>query len=536
MNRPVSSLLALSLLFGFGCSGGGGSATGPDTTVASGKTAADPTTTAGGAAAPLATKDPAVPAVPSVAVEPPASTTAAPPAPTVAPPVTADPATAGTVTATGVASAGSLVAGTPPVAVDPAAPSAPMGPSSSSPGISAGATVDVGGLSVNAGVTISGGGGGWTGAGTPPPWNPTPGLCAPANTFSYALCTCDSLTQVGGLEVDSGPSGTGSVGVNGFSSIADISRVSGSWVSWQQWTAGTAAHIGGSLRSGTNAVMAGAVSVGKDLWVRQNLLGVGLLSVGGGMSVGGDDLFVGLRSIAGGRTAPTGRMQPPCGCDAGSRFDVVGAVEQARTMNDNAARGIPSGARLDIGFEHASLDTGRYYFRGVHDIGIGVLRIRGNVSIYIDGSLDEIGAEAIRMDPGATLDLYVSGAVRLLGFTPLGDRHSPSSFRLFVGGEDRLSISAGLQELYGSIYAPAANIVMAGVTVVWGSLFAREVISGGILAINHAGAAPTCTPPVTPPPPIPPPTSGGDCGCSLADVQTPASTPVAPTPAPEIVE
>ena len=33
----------------------------------------------------------------------------------------------------------------------------------------------------------------------------------------------------------------------------------------QQWTAGTAAHIGGSLRSGTNAVMAGAVSVGKDL-------------------------------------------------------------------------------------------------------------------------------------------------------------------------------------------------------------------------------------------------------------------------------
>jgi hypothetical protein len=399
-----------------------------------------------------------------------------------------------------------------------------------------GATVDVGGLPVNAGVTISGGGGGWTGAGTPPPWNPTPGLCAPANTFSYALCTCGSLTQVGGLEVDSGPSGTGSVGVNGFSSVADISRVSGSWVSWQQWTAGTAAHIGGSLRSGTNAVMAGAVSVGKDLWVRQNLLGVGLLSVGGGMSVGGDDLFVGLRSIAGGRTAPTGRTQPPCGCDAGSRFDVVGAVEQARTMNDNAARGIPSGARLDIGFEHSSLDTGRYYFRGVHNIGIGVLRIRGNVSIYIDGSLDEIGAEAIRMDPGATLDLYVSGAVRLMGFTPLGDRHSPSSFRLFVGGEDRLSISAGLQEFYGSIYAPAANIVMAGVTVVWGSLFAREVVSGGILAINHAGAAPTCTPPVTPPPPSPPPSSGGDCGCSLPDVQSPASTPVAPSPAPEIVE
>jgi hypothetical protein len=51
-------------------------------------------------------------------------------------------------------------------------------------------------------------------------------------------------------------------------------------------------------------------------------------------------------------------------------------------------------------------------------------------------------------------------------------------------------------------YAPTANIVVAGVTVVWGSLFAREVIAGGILALKHAGAAPTCTPPVTAPPTI----------------------------------
>jgi len=41
-------------------------------------------------------------------------------------------------------------------------------------------------------------------------------------------------------------------------------------------------------------------------------------------------------------------------------------VAQARTMNDNSARGIPAGAQLDIGFQRMSLDTGRYYFRGVH--------------------------------------------------------------------------------------------------------------------------------------------------------------------------
>ena len=337
-----------------------------------------------------------------------------------------------------------------------------------------------------------------------------PGLCAPPTAFSYALCTCENLTQVGFLKVGTGASGDGSVGVNGLSSVANDSQVSGSWVSWRQWTAGTAAHIGGSLRSGADLVVAGAVWVGKDLAVKQNLTGAGFLNVGGALRVGGNDVFLGFAQVAGGRAAFDAPTQPPCGCDGPSLFDVAGAVAQARTMNDNATRGIPAGAQLDIGVQRLTLDTGRYYFQGVHNIGAGVLDIRGNVSIYIDGSLDEIGAEAIKLETGATLDLYVSGAVRLVGFTPVGNRQSPSSFRLFVGGSDRLSIGVGLQEFFGSIYAPTAEIALAGVTVIWGSLFAKEVIDLGVLAINHGGAVPTCTPPVvvtdggTPPPPVVP--------------------------------
>src|SRR5262249_37114741 len=108
-----------------------------------------------------------------------------------------------------------------------------------------------------------------------------PGLCAPPTAFSYALCTCEDLTQVGFLKVGSGPAGGGPVGVNGLSSVANDSQVAGSWVSWKQWTAGTGAHIGGSLRSGADLVVAGAVWVGKDLAVKQNLTGAGFLTVGG---------------------------------------------------------------------------------------------------------------------------------------------------------------------------------------------------------------------------------------------------------------
>jgi hypothetical protein len=353
-----------------------------------------------------------------------------------------------------------------------------------------------------------------------------PGLCAPPTAFSYALCTCDNLTQAGLLRVGAGASGEGSVGVNGSSVVANASEISGSWVSWKELTAATGARIGGSLRSGGDIKAAGAVFVGKDLAAKNNLTGAGFLTVGGALRVGGNDLFLGVRQIAGGRAAFDGPTHPPCGCEGDTLFDVAGAVAQASTKNDNAAHGISSGAQLAIGVQRFSLDTGRYYFKGVTHIGAGVLTIKGNVAIYIDGSLDEIGAQAIKLENGATLDLYVSGAVRLVGFTPIGDRNAPASFRLFIGGSDRVSVGVGLQEFFGSIYAPTADLAFAGVTVVWGSVFARSVTDAGVLTIHHGGAIPTCTPPVVVAPPM-----------SMPPAAPPVSTPppAPPMPAPVVI-
>jgi hypothetical protein len=343
-----------------------------------------------------------------------------------------------------------------------------------------------------------------------------PGLCAPPTSFSYAVCTCENLTQAGLLKVGAGASGEGSVGVNGFSSVANASQVSGSWVGWQDVTAATGAHIGGSLRSGASLRVAGALAVGKDLAVKDNLTGAGLLNVDGALRIGGTDLFLGARQVKGGRASFDGPTHPPCGCDAGTVFDVGAAVTQARIKNDNGVRGVSAGHLVAIGAQRITLDTGRYFFEGVHNIGAGLLTIRGNVAIYIDGSLDEIGAQAIKFEPGATLDLYVSGAVRLVGFTPLGNRNSPSSFRLFIGASDRVSVGAGLQEFFGSIYAPQAVLAFAGVTTVWGSLFAKEIVDAGVLAVNHGGAIPGCTPPVV-----------------VSD--TPKPTPMMPIPAPVVI-
>src|SRR5262249_28659111 len=120
-------------------------------------------------------------------------------------------------------------------------------------------------------------------------------------------------------------------------------------------------------------------------------------------------------------------------------------------------------------------------------------------ALYIDGDLDSIGAERIKLSPGAQLDLYVSGTVRTIGYLNAGDAANPSAFRLYIGSGDRLTLSVGYQKFAGSIYAPKATIAYVGDTIVEGGLFANNLVGVGLLTIAAASpVAPspgTCNPP-----------------------------------------
>lgn len=338
--------------------------------------------------------------------------------------------------------------------------------------------------------------------------------CAPPlapQLFANALCVCGDLVDAGNFVVRSAQSGpSGSVGVNGHSKVANHSDVSGSWVAYGGLELLGDAELGANLSTARGARMTGNVSVAGDLRAGQDLEGYGRLAVGGVLRVGGANRFIGYQetgAVAGFQSL----SGPPCPCADGSIFDVAAAVALAKANNANATIGLPTIGIDHIGLSLLTLPQGAYFVSGVRTLGATRLRISGAVSLYLEGSLDQIGAEQIVIDPGATLDLYVSGSVKTVGYASLGAAADPSAFRLYVGGSDTLTLSVGAQWFNGSIYAPRAKIEYVGDTTIAGALFCDDLTGVGQLTIEAdlpggGGSCPSSPtpgqPPVTPTPPI----------------------------------
>lgn len=331
-------------------------------------------------------------------------------------------------------------------------------------------------------------------------------MCPPQDLFGAALCLCDDFNDVGVLKVYPGPSGPGSVGVNGYTRFINYARVEGDWAAYGGFDAIAAADIDGTLASHGDARWTGNLSVGGDLAVGGDALGIGYLVVQGALRVAGVETMLGVAEVGsrGAYTAPDG---PPCACDPGDFFDVVGAVDAARNLNDNATIGLPTDL-TNIGVSVVALPSGRYFLGSSRSIGLTRLRIEGDVSLFIDGSLDTIGDDHIEIADGASLDLFVSGSVRTIGHLHAGNANDPSAFDLYIGGTEPLSLSIGLQQWYGAIYAPTAEIAYVGDTHIVGSLFADTVHGIGRLTIGYG--ADTEPPSSCDPPPDEPDDDGGN--------------------------
>jgi hypothetical protein len=346
----------------------------------------------------------------------------------------------------------------------------------------------------------SGGGGGGNGSNCAP--------SSPGSVFADALCLCGSLHDVGNLDVDGlGPASSASVGVDGISRLANHTDIGGSFSAYGGLSdAGdTTVHV--DLLSSADVDVAGNLDVLGDLAAGGNLSGLGRVAVGGVLRVAGADQMIGWQQLgARGSFTP---VAPPCPCDPGSLFDVAGAVAAARASSSTVI--LSTGPSGTIGVNPIHLTSGAYYSADAATIGYARLHVTGAVSLFVDGDLDEIGADRLVLDAGATLDLYVSGGVNTVGYAGLGDATAPASLRLYVGGASPVTLSVGAQWFHGSIYAPRANLVYVGDTNVAGGLFADELVGTGQLAIggNLPGAS----------------GGGGDCPPT-----TPGQPTVTPTP------
>lgn len=340
---------------------------------------------------------------------------------------------------------------------------------------------------------------------TPPPES----HCTPAPALmDSALCVCKGLGLAGELTTRSTRGLAADVGIEG-----DLDLASGS-------------SIGGKLRVTGGISFAGDLAVSGDAWAHRGVSLAGTFAVGGDLASGaavegagdvhvnGKLLCDATESVTGtfhvaGRAPYARQAASPCGCDERSFYDVAGAVATARTTNDNAAIGLAEGGEPKAGEGVLTLPAGRYYVKSLEAVGRRELRAEGNVQLYVDGDVTLVGEHALTLATGATLDLFVAGAFSATGEIALGAADRPEAFRLYIGGG---SVDlTGSQAVRGLVYAPRAEVGIAGTTSVHGALFAGSLSQAGTLDIDFAAVTAqnkTCEVPsaaVTPPAPAPEP-------------------------------
>jgi hypothetical protein len=301
----------------------------------------------------------------------------------------------------------------------------------------------------------------------------------------------------------------GSLAANGAVNFANTAQIDQSLVAYSTLTTLGTVAVGADVVTTGAASLDGQMTVGKDVSVGGNLTGTAPLSVSGTLSVGGQDTYLGPKTVAASGTyaAPSG---PPCPCAAGSIFDVAAAVKAASTSNDNTANGIDPATWGSGGTSAVTLPTGRYYASTVTDLGTLTLSIEGTVALFFDGDLDTVGNGSITFSPGASLDLYVAGALHSLGSFNLGSAADAANLRIYVGGTSDVDIeqsSLGSTSIYGGIYAPTAQLHYAGDTTITGAVFASALTGLGnitITGVTFSASDPTCTPVGPVPEPTPP--------------------------------
>ncbi|MCA9666410.1 MAG: hypothetical protein KC503_12505, partial [Myxococcales bacterium] len=223
-----------------------------------------------------------------------------------------------------------------------------------------------------------------------------------------------------------------------------------------------------------------------------------------------------------------------CGSDG---LDVAAEVAAARASNDNASAGLAARPEL-FAKPRLVLNSGRYYFASAAGLGNAHILANGAVRIYVDGDMQFVGNERFQMTEGSTVDVYVAGNVASVGNVEVGQRYHPAAFRLYVGGRDTVTIRhLGNKRFRGAIYAPRANIEVAGNVTFEGALFANTISNAGNLILtfaqpSHSREGHRCVPPPsTSPGPLSPPdgTPGGG-NPDFNDNQPPGGTPGGNTP------
>lgn len=320
--------------------------------------------------------------------------------------------------------------------------------------------------------------------------------CPPSDLFEAAICVCEDFADVGRLQVMEGPSGIAHVGVNGAARFVNQAELAGDLRAYESSHNVADLQVGGTLASSGDVSAVGSLGIGGDLQSGGDLNAIGRLTVGGQLQIAGTEHVVGTAEFAG--RSDFASVNKPCACDGPTLFDVGVAVAAAKVNNDNQAAGIDERLHA-VGSTELRLSSGTYYLADATVVGRTRIVADGQVALYVEGDVRAVGQQEFSLEPGATLDLFVSGSVKTVGQVSAGSASDPQSFRLYVGGENSVALSVGQQEFFGSIYAPEAKVAHVGSTRIIGALFAKTLAGVGSLQVEYGSPVdldpPSCVQP-----------------------------------------
>ena len=318
------------------------------------------------------------------------------------------------------------------------------------------------------------------------------------NTFTWGVCSCDSLDAGNEFLADAfdstlGPYQRGgfggSVGTNGYFEAGN-----NVWIFGNLWASGSE-----------------GVKVGNTLELAQQLHSGGLAEASGKMSYVGRDGFVEGNVKAGEKfefkqklfVRPNSQLDQgvtyqklvrkqvnvadPCTrCKQSNRIPIDDIVKRRRNgNNDNSKIGLKADAlasqnnsiRLD-------LPCGEYYLSRV-DIGNSVSIVaHGNTAIYIDGNVEAGNFFDIKPDPSAQLDVFVTGNVELGNESSIGSPAYPASMRMYIGGNEGWKIGNKIQ-IGANIYAIPGGIEAGNELEVFGGLYVQKLKAGNKAKIHY---------------------------------------------------
>ena len=302
-------------------------------------------------------------------------------------------------------------------------------------------------------------------------------------TFRFGLCTCQDLEANGTLTTDAFNSTTGSlskdgsIGVRTRMAATTLFTINGSlWVGGLDGAAQPVLSVSGSngitgeLHVGGDMGGSSFLDVGADAFVNGSIPSGSFATVHGKLHIP-SAAAAGSTNAVGGVVAEPVSVPDPCNCDA--PIAVATIVAAFENENDNGASGVDKSALIAPTGANLTLECGRYYFEGANIGGTTTLHLKGRTAIFIKGDFEATSLLTLTLDPGAELDLFVTGNVTINGTTDFGYKNAPARIRMYVGGTEVTLVS--LATLGANIYARSATVTANGTLSMWGSLYADRI-------------------------------------------------------------